>query len=59
METTVIQNMNELRSAVVKLTANVNNMCNTTTTEDVIDAFIAAKDLLVAVYKFNVERVNK
>ena len=59
METPAIQNMNDLRSAVVKLTANVNNMCNTNTTEDVVDAFIAAKDLLVAVYKFNVERVNK
>lgn len=53
-----INNQAELREMVVKLTAHINNMCNVSTTEDVSKEFVAAKDHLVAIFKFNVERTN-
>ena len=49
----------ELRTAVTLLTANVNNMCNTTDINDVIDAFCESKDLLIDIYKYNVTRLQK
>ena len=54
-----IKNVNELRSAVTLLSARVNNMCNATTTEEVAVEFSEAKDLLVAIFKFNVQRMIK
>ena len=54
-----IQNVNELRTAVTLLTANVNNMCNTNDLDEVIKAFCEAKDLLINIYKYNVEKLKK
>lgn len=55
----MINDMNELRTAVTMLTANVNNMCNTTDIEQIIKAFCESKDLLIDIYKYNVVRVQK
>lgn len=54
-----INNVNDVRSAVALLSARVNNMCNAATTEEVAIEFSEAKDLLVAIFKFNVLRVSK
>ena len=48
----------DLRSMVALLTSRVNNMCNATTTEDVATEFIKVKDLLIDIYKRNVERTQ-
>lgn len=56
---TTIKNIEDVRAAVVTLTSNLNNMCNATTTEAVSNEFISAKDLLVALFKYNVERTSK
>lgn len=50
-----IENADELRAAVVLLTANANAMCNAKDTEEIVKYFIEAKDLLVNIYKYNVE----
>ncbi len=49
----------ELRTAVTLLTANVNNMCNTTDINEVIKAFCESKDLIIDIYKYNVVRLQK
>ena len=54
-----MNNQNDMRSMVVLLNANINNMCNATNTEDVSKEFIEAKDRLVALFKFNVERTQR
>lgn len=54
-----IQNANDLRTAVTLLSANVNNMCNTTDVEEVIKSFCESKDLLINIYKYNVVRLQK
>lgn len=51
-----IENTNELREAVVLLTASANAMCNAKDTEEIVKHFIEAKDTLVNIYKYNVER---
>lgn len=56
MET--ITNNKELREAVALLTAEVQNMCNTTSQESAVHSFVNAKDLLILVYKYNVERLS-
>ena len=58
METT-IENMNDVRAVVATLTSEIHKMCNATTTEDVSNSFIISKDLLIALFKFNVERVGE
>ena len=55
----MINNNDELRTAVTLLTANVNNMCNTTDIEEVIKTFCESKDLLIDIYKYNVVRLQK
>ena len=55
---TKIKNQDELRATVVLLNANINNMCNATNTESVSKEFVEAKDRLVALFKFNVERTQ-
>lgn len=56
---TVINNLNEMRTEVVLLNANINNMCNATNIEDISKQFVEAKDRLVALFKFNVERTRR
>lgn len=53
-----IENVNELREAVVLLNANANAMCNAKDTEEIIKYFIESKDLLVNIYKYNVEKIT-
>lgn len=53
-----ITNRTELNSAVTQLQAHVIQMCNDTSVEDVAKNFCAAKDFLIAVYKYNVEQRN-
>ena len=54
-----IQNANELRTAVTLLTANVNNMCNTKDIDDVVKTLCESMELLINIYKYNVERLQK
>ena len=49
----------EIRSTAAVLTAKINEMCNSNNTEEVISKFVEAKDLLIALYKLNVEKVQK
>ena len=51
-----IESEKELREAVVLLTASANAMCNSKDTEEIVKHFIEAKDTLVNIYKYNVER---
>lgn len=53
-----ITNSVELNSAVSLLQAHSIQMCNDTSIEDVAKNFVAAKDLLIAIYKYNVEMRN-
>ena len=53
-----IKNLNDIRSAVSLTTAACNAMCNAKTTEEIVTNFMAAKDNLIALYKYNVERVG-
>ena len=48
----------ELNSAVSLLQAHSIQMCNDTNIEDVRKNFVAAKDILIAIYKYNVEKRN-
>lgn len=50
--------MNNIRGCVSLLQANVNAMCNAKTTEEIIDAFVNSKDLLIAIYRFNIGRLE-
>ena len=53
-----VNNQNDMRAMVVLLNSNINNMCNATNTDDVSKEFVEAKDRLVALFKFNVERTQ-
>ena len=53
-----ITNSVELNSAVSLLQAHSIQMCNDTNVEDIAKNFVAAKDLLIAIYKYNVEKRN-
>lgn len=53
METT-INNQEQLRAAVTTLNASVIGMCNNNSIEDIVQKFTDAKDLLIAIYKYNV-----
>lgn len=53
-----ITNSVELNSAVSLLQAHSIQMCNDTSVEDVAKNFVIAKDLLIAIYKYNVEKRN-
>lgn len=54
-----IENVNELRASITLLTNYATTMSNATTTEEVINSFIFAKDVLVEIYKFNTQRVTQ
>ena len=49
---------NDIRSMSVLLNACVNNMCNEKDSDTVTKEFVAAKDLLVNLFKVNVDRVS-
>lgn len=53
-----IATIDDLRQAVALLTSNVNALCNANTSDEIVKHFISAKDLLVEIYKFNVERLS-
>lgn len=55
----MIENNNDMRTAVTYLTANVNEMCNTNDVDNVMKCFCEAKDRLIEIYKYNVERLQK
>lgn len=59
MNTPQIKDMNDLRANVTYLTTNIHAMCNAQDVDGVVAAFMLAKEQLVAVYKFNVERLIK
>lgn len=54
----VIKTQEELRVAVTKINANVIGMCNTGKIDDIIALFTESKDLLIAIYKHNVDRLS-
>lgn len=54
-----IKNKEDLNAAATKLRAHSVQMCNDTDIESVNNNFIAAKDLLIAIYKYSVKRLNK
>ena len=54
----VITSNNEARSAAAILSAKINCMCNTNKLEEILDAFCKSKDLLINIYKYNVDRVG-
>ena len=47
---------NDIRTTAVLLTSAINNMCNTQDVEAIANYFVECKDLLIALYKLNVER---
>lgn len=53
-----IKNRTDLNSALSQLHAYTVQMCNDTNVEDVSTHFIMAKNLLIAIYKYNVENRN-
>lgn len=53
-----IENYDELRVAVALLNEQVLGMCNAPTTDEVIKAFMPTKDLLMAIFRYNVTRVD-
>lgn len=53
-----INTREELNSAVAQLRAHSIQMCNDTSIEDVAKNFVAAKDLLISIYKYNAEKRN-
>lgn len=54
----IITTREQLNAAVTTLHACVLDMCNTTDSERVTEDFIAIKDKLVALYRYNVNRVE-
>lgn len=49
----------DIRSTAALITSKINAMCNAKTTEEIVANFVDAKDLLIALYKLNVEKVQK
>lgn len=48
----------EVRIAIKQLTGYMNAMCNTEDANEVNTLFVNSKDLLIGVYKYNVERTG-
>lgn len=53
-----INNATELNSAVALTTNHLYNMCNSKDIGDIIKSFTEAKDYLIAIYKYNVEKLT-
>ena len=63
-ETNIINNsevksLSEIRSMAAMITSHINNMCNSKTIDEVVTSFVSAKDLLISIYKSNVDRVQR
>ena len=54
-----MNNTTDLRTSATLLTASVNTMCNSNNIEEVANAFVQAKDLLIAIYRARVENISK
>lgn len=54
-----ITNHQELNSAVMQLNAQNIGMCNVTTQEELNALLVSCKDLMVAVYKYNQNRIKQ
>lgn len=57
MDNKLITNETELRSATILLNAHSLAMCNETTQEKIVERFCEAKDLLIAIYQYNIQRI--
>ena len=55
----MIKNVEELRVAATLITADVNTICNTSDIEEATQKFIEVKELLIDIFKFNVDRLQK
>lgn len=53
-----IKDSKELNGAVALCTNHIYNMCNAKDIETIISSFSEAKDFLIAIYKYNVDRLN-
>lgn len=54
-----ITNSTELNSAVALTTNHLYNICNSKDINDIIVSFSEAKDYLIAIYKYNVEKLTQ
>lgn len=54
-----ITNSTELNSAVALTTNHLYNICNSKDINDIITSFSEAKDYLIAIYKYNVEKLTQ
>ena len=54
-----MNNNQTIREKATIAIAAINNMCNVTTTDEVINEFVKIKDLIIELYKVNIDRVNK
>ena len=54
-----ITNRQELNAAVANLRAHTIQMCNDTSKENFTNSFLAAKDYLLAIYKYNAIRFEE
>jgi hypothetical protein len=54
-----IKTMEDLRSCVSLLTNYVSAMCRDTTKDGVIENFTLSKDILLEIFKYNANRVDK
>lgn len=57
MDVKPITNDTEQRSATILLNANGLSMCNAKTSEELVEHFSQAKDLLIELYKYNAKRI--
>ena len=53
-----INDSKELNGAVAFTTNHIYNMCNAKDLDDIINSFTEAKDYLIAIYKYNVEKIT-
>ena len=58
MENKTIITRQDLNAAVANLYAHTLNMCNEKTLDDVLKNFVEAKDYLIAIYKYNVDKYS-
>ena len=49
---------NDIRTMATLITTSVNSMCNCDSEKDITNEFIKLKDLIIALYKKNIERVR-
>jgi hypothetical protein len=54
-----IKDYNELRDSIALINDGTLRMCNAKKVDEVIEAFLQTKDLIVAVFKYNTLRVGE